>query len=148
MARFDDRVDCRRNLKSNRIDPYSDNGVRIPYRGTKTVSGNVTLTADDSGKTIIVTAADAVVTLPTAVAGLNYTFILDAAGLSTGTGLSISPASADAIGGNGLTSVDNKDLILAGSGDREGDMVSIFATAVDGLEWVITGVIGTWSKEA
>lgn len=104
------------------------------------------LAAADSGKTYLVTGADQTFTLPATVEGLEYTFILAAAGLSAGTGLSISPNAADAIHGAGLTSVDDKDLILAGGGDAEGDTVTIRADGVDG--WYITSVFGTWSKQA
>lgn len=110
------------------------------------VTVNTTLDASESGLIVLAGAADLVITLPSTAAGLSFTFILENAALSTGTGLSISPAAADAINGNGLTSVDNKDLILAGSGDREGDMVTLVADGVDG--WYITSAIGTWSKEA
>lgn len=67
-------------------------------------------------------------------------------GCPRGAGLSISPAAADAIHGNGLTSVDNKDLINTGATDREGDMVELVADGVDG--WFIVSVNGTWAKEA
>lgn len=118
-------------------------GVTRPVSVTATGSA---LTAAQSGTVIIVTAADQTFTLPSTSAGIEYTFILAAGGLSTGTGLSISPAAADAIHGGGLTSVDNKDLILAGSGDAEGDTVTLVGDGVDG--WYITSVVGTWSKEA
>lgn len=108
-------------------------------------SADYTLVAADSGKTIFVTGVDKVLTLPATVAGLKYTIVLKNAGLSAGTGLSISPAAADFITGNGLSAVDDKDLILAGSGDRAGDCVTIEADGVDG--WFITSIIGTWSKE-
>lgn len=104
-----------------------------------------TLTAGQSG-TKFVGAADAVFTLPAASAstvGVWYEF--ECGALSTGTGLSISPAAADHIRGNGLTSTDNKDLINSGASDRLGDSVSIYCDGVDG--WVIEKVVGTWAKE-
>jgi len=110
-----------------------------------TKSANYTLTAADSGKVIVVTGADKVMTLLATVAGLRFRFVLAATALSTGTGLSISPQSTDKIMGNGFTSEDDKDAILAGSGDREGDMIEVVG---DGdLGWYITGVTGTWTRE-
>ena len=110
-----------------------------------TKSADYTVTAEDSNSIIIVTGVDKVMTLPATAEGLKYTFVLAAAGLSVGTGLQISPAAADKIMGNGFTSADDKDAILAGSGDREGDSITIIG---DGsLGWYIVGVVGTWTRQ-
>lgn len=104
------------------------------------------LTAAQSGEKFV-GAVDAVFTLPAAAAatkGVWYEF--ETGALSGGTGLSISPAAADHIRGNGLTSVDDKDLINSGATDRLGDSVRIYCDGVDG--WVIEAIIGTWAKEA
>jgi len=104
------------------------------------------LTADQTGQKFV-GAVDAVFTLPAADAttkGVWYDF--ETGALSSGTGLSISPAAADHIRGNGLTSVDNKDLINTGATDRLGDYARIYCDGVDG--WVIESVLGTWAKEA
>ena len=107
---------------------------------------NFSVLEGDSGKTFLITAADLVVSLPATKKGLTYTFVLAAAGLSAGTGLGVSPVAADKIMGNGFTSADNKDALLAGAGDREGDTITIEGDGVDG--WYITSVIGTWTREA
>jgi len=104
------------------------------------------LTAAQSGEKFV-GAVDAVFTLPASAAGTKgvwYEF--ETGALSTGTGLSISPAAADHIRGNGFTSVDNKDLINTGATDRLGDFVRIYCDGVDG--WVVESIIGTWAKEA
>jgi hypothetical protein len=104
------------------------------------------LTAAQSGEKFV-GAVDAVFTLPAAAAatkGVWYEF--EAGELSGGVGLSISPAAADHIRGNGLTSVDNKDLINTGASDRLGDSARLYCDGVDG--WVIEAVVGTWAKEA
>lgn len=104
------------------------------------------LTAAMSGQKFV-GAVDAVFTLPAAAAatkGIWYEF--ECGALSAGTGLSISPDANDHIRGNGLTSVDNKDLINTGATDRLGDSVRIYCDGVDG--WVIEAVVGTWAKEA
>jgi hypothetical protein len=107
------------------------------------------LTAAQSGQKFV-GAVDAVFTLPAAAAataGVWYEF--ETGALSAGTGLSISPAAADAIAGNGLTAVVNKDLINSGATDRLGDSVRIYCTGVTGTNaWVIESIIGTWAKEA
>ena len=104
------------------------------------------LTAAQSGEKFV-GAVDAVFTLPAAAAGTKgvwYDF--ETGALSGGTGLSISPAAADHIRGNGLTSVDDKDLINSGATDRLGDSVRLYCDGADG--WVIERIIGTWAKEA
>ena len=117
--------------------------------GIKTVNlaaATQALTKAQSGQRFV-GAVDAVFSLPAASAdtkGVRYEF--ETGALSGGTGLSVSPAAADHIRGNGLTSVDNKDLINTGATDRIGDSVSIYCDGVDG--WVIEWVVGTWAKEA
>lgn len=102
--------------------------------------------AADSDKIIIVTAADKIMTLPSTVLGLRFTFVLAATGLSAGTGLQIAPAALDQIIGDGFTPADNKAAILAGASDRAGDMIEVIG---DGnLGWYITRVIGTWARAA
>lgn len=104
------------------------------------------LTAAQSGQKFV-GAVDAVFTLPAAAAGTKgvwYEF--ETGAVSAGVGLAISPAAADHIRGNGLTAVDNKDLINTAATDRLGDSARIYCDGVDG--WVIEHVIGTWAKEA
>lgn len=118
-------------------------GVR---RKVNLAAATATLTAAQSGEKFV-GAVDAVFTLPAAAAGTKgvwYEF--ETGALSGGTGLSISPAAADHIRGNGLTAVDDKDLINSGASDRLGDSVRLYCDGVDG--WVIESIIGTWAKEA
>lgn len=115
-------------------------------RAVTLAAATQTLTAAQSGEKFV-GAVDAVFTLPAAAAatkGVWYEF--ECGALSVGTGLSISPAAADHIRGNGLTSTDDKDLINTGATDRLGDMVQLYCDGVDG--WVIERIIGTWAKEA
>lgn len=110
---------------------------------------SASLTSADMLGFILVTAADKVITLPAAsssTAGMMVTVALSSAGLSASTGLQVSPAAADKIMGNGITSADNKDLILSGATDREGDSVTLICDGVDG--WYIAAIVGTWAREA
>ena len=122
------------------------NGALARKMPVLTKSADYTLTAADSGALIIVTGVDKVLTLPATVAGLVYTIVLAAAGISADTGLSISPNASDKITGNGFTPADDKDAILAGSGDRAGDAITLVGDGVDG--WYITGLTGTWTRQA
>jgi hypothetical protein len=114
----------------------------------QTKAANYTVTAADSGSTFVATAADVVFTLPSTAAGLTYTFINGS--LSTGTGMSASPAAADKIMGStdgyGFTSADNKDAINTGATDVLGDSITLIGDGVDG--WYITHATGVWAREA
>jgi len=134
------------------LDPSGNVVLEIATTGIghrKTVNlaaASQTLTPEQSGQRFV-GVVDAVFSLPAADAttkGVWYEF--EAGALSAGVGLSISPAAADHIRGNGLTSVDNKDLINSGASDRLGDSARIYCDGVDG--WVIEAVVGTWAKEA
>jgi hypothetical protein len=118
----------------------------VAFKDVNLAATSQTLTIAQSGQKFV-GAVDAVFTLPAASAetkGVFYEF--ECGALSGGTGLSISPAAADHIRGNGLTSVDNKDLINSGASDRLGDYARVYCDGVDG--WVIEAIIGTWAKEA
>lgn len=101
-------------------------------------SGTLTLTAADHGNIYIATAAAGVVfTLPPTVAGLSFTFITGA--LSSGTGLSLSPDSADSMNGGS----DNVDLINTEATDVLGDCVTIVGDGTAG--WWISSARGIWA---
>lgn len=126
--------------------PGSNGEISGLRRKVNLAAATQALTAAQSGEKFV-GAVDAVFTLPAAAAGTKgvwYEF--ECGALSSGTGLSVSPAAADHVRGNGLTAVDNKDLINTGATDRLGDMVRLYCDGVDG--WVIEAVVGTWSKEA
>lgn len=106
----------------------------------KSVTSNQTLTANDSGTTYIAQTADLVFTLPSTAADLRYTFVC--AAVSAGTGLSVSPAAADAIN----EGTDNKDLINSGATDALGDAVTLVGDGSTG--WYTVSKIGTWAAEA
>lgn len=107
---------------------------------------NRTMTADESGSVVVVTAADKVITLPATQAGLVYTVMLGAGGLSASTGLSVSPAAADQIIGNGFTVADDKDAINTGATDAVGDSITLIGDGSAG--WYVANVVGTWAREA
>lgn len=124
---------------------YTGGGARYDYVAAISTTAELTTAAYPSGGWYRVTAADVQVTLPTSAEGIVYTFMLTNDALSTGTGFRVAPQAADAIHGNGLTSVDGAYLVCAGSGDREGDCVSLVGDGLDG--WYITNAVGTWTKE-
>lgn len=116
----------------------------------RTITTSTTLTAKDGGKIILANATDLTITLPAAstVEGVCFTIAATATAVAGGSvGTAISPASADAIAGNGLTSVDNKDLINTAGTDAEYDSATICSDGGD-QGWLIKSITGTWAKEA
>lgn len=108
------------------------------------VSASMTVSPSLFGRLIKSSAADVVVTLPLAATHKGAVVTVVNGVLSTGTGLSLSPNAADNIYGNGLTAVDDKDLINTGATDVVGDSATVVS---DGTNWLITNVTGTWAKE-
>lgn len=119
------------------------------YEPVVSVAVNTSPAVTLSGTTYLCTAADLVMTLPATAAGVKFRFVLTAAGLSVGTGLSISPDIADKIMGAVLgvqfTSLDNKDAICTGATDTEGAFIEVLGDGVDG--WYIVDGAGIWARE-
>ena len=105
-----------------------------------TVTGNKTLAVADNGVAQVVTAT-ATLTLPATAVGFEFTVVN---GGSRTVTVSLSPAAADLIAGNGAAGVDNKDVISTLG--NYGDTVSVRGDGANG--WVITEVRGTWTREA
>jgi len=124
-------------------------GVEQYKSGFLSLTAAYTIKDSDNGMTFVIGAGDVVVTLPALTStkpGLTYTFILAAAALAGSTGFKITPAAADSINGNGLTSVASESLLCAVAGDREGDMVTLASDST--TNWYITSINGTWTKVA
>ena len=103
----------------------------------KTVTGVTTLTAADSGKTIILNAAaGVVVTLPAKAAGLKFKFILGAAFATSNW--EITSAEGDnlegsLIGAGAVVDVDAADMFnFVSTAENIGDFVEVFC---DGTYW-------------
>lgn len=105
---------------------------------------NLTLTQDDSGKIIVITGADKVVTLPATQEGLVYTIVTGATSVTTG--LSVSPVAADRIIGLGFTAADDKDAINTQATERVGDSITLVGNGSTG--WLAIRASGTWAREA
>lgn len=103
-----------------------------------------TLTADESGSVVVCTGDDKTITLPATEAGLVYVIVVGAT--STSTGLSVSPAAADQIIGNGFTPADDKDAINTQATEVIGDSVTLVGDGASG--WYVVNVGGTWAREA
>jgi len=136
--------------------PYwgvDSNGTLIPstlasYKTIyETATTSDTLTATESGKTIFVniSSGDAVFTLPTAAAGLTYTFTAINGNGTDGQGeFILNPQSTDTF--YGCVSSSAASTFSAGddldSPHQTGDSVTITSPAA--LKWVCTNRVGTF----
>ncbi len=119
------------------------------------IAANKTLTTEDSGKTFMVATDALVITLPSTIDGLEYTFINS--GADGNNIITISPAAADGISGTvtlaatvvELSGVIDKDLINTKASSISGDTGTIVGTGTAGTEaWLLKGSTGIWASEA
>jgi hypothetical protein len=116
------------------------------------VTATNVITADESGKTFFLSAAAGFVsTLPTAAAGLRFTFIVKTAPTSNGYTITGSPAdvifgtiacsgAADTV--NGVTADANDNVILVHNQAKIGDIVEFIS---DGTNWYVSGNVNTFA---
>lgn len=109
-----------------------------------TKSDDYTVLREESGTRFMIATTSKTFTLPATVKGLIFKFINS--GGATNNNITLSPNSADAIHGGGMTSVDNKDLINTKGTSAEGDFVTLIGDGDAG--WWIIDIQGTWAKQA
>lgn len=127
-------------------DYYGAQGVNV--------TGNKTLALADCGVIQNVTADAITLTLPASAAGLTYTVrnggALGNASAAAGSAgdnsvlVSIAPNGTDTVGGNGFTPAAGKGAQNVKLTSRVGDLITLTAGAAG--TWVITSVIGTWTR--
>jgi len=112
------------------------------------VTGNVTLTAADSGKVFIVKADGVVITLPSTALGLTYT-IKNGSRYDGEYAYTVAPAAADGVTGNGFTAAVNKAITVSKATSRAKDEFTILGTGTTGVTgWVFQSVMGTVTRAA
>jgi hypothetical protein len=111
------------------------------------VTANTTLTAEDSGKVVVINAAATrTITLPAAsTTGLRFTITHQVASTS-GNGHLIDPAGTDLVRGNGFTPAAGKGAVCTQTTSRIGDSITLVSDGVSA--WYIESVTGTWAREA
>lgn len=112
----------------------------------QTITASTALTARDSGKTIIVNGADLVVTLPAAVAGMEFTVVGAPAATGGATGTTVAVQAADKTHGNGFTAAVGKGAVNTQASAADGDWIRFVANGIDG--WNVVGIKGTWARVA
>ncbi len=109
------------------------------YAQSVNVTGDKTLAEADNGIVQNVTATGKVITLPSTADNFAFIVRVGAPDLT----VSVSPAAADKIMGNGFTSADNKDLIF--TNQEVGSYVKLVYGGTDG--WVVSEISGTATRE-
>ena len=123
-------------------------GGALNYRApVAIVTANTTLTADDSGKVVVVNAAATrTITLPAATtAGQRYIVTHQVASTS-GVGHTVHPVGTDVMRGNGFTPAAAKGAVCTQVTARIGDSITVVSDGVGA--WYIESVTGVWAREA
>ena len=121
----------------------------------ETLTASKSLDAGDSNKTFLIGTDALVLTLPSTVAGLRYTFMNS--GADGNNIITVSPAAADGIAGTvtlagtvvQLDGTVNKDAILTKATGLLGNSITIVGTGNAGIgAWLIESVSGIWARQA
>ncbi len=134
------------------------NGNRVPFaeggfgKVVETITANRTLRIEDSGKIFLVATDALVITLPSTIKGLDYTFINT--GANGNNIITISPQAADGIAGT-ITLAStvvvrpgtvNTDLVNTKATTKVGDSVRIIGTGTAGVTaYAIVSSTGIWA---
>lgn len=122
------------------------------------VTTNKTLTAADQGIIQNVVVDGLTITLPSTAAGLGFTIRnggakISANGPAGATAnksvlVTVAPAAADAIAGNGFTAVVNKAALNTKATSQVGDQITLEASGAAGVSaWNLSRVVGTWVRQ-
>lgn len=127
-------------------------------RQSVNVTTNKTLASTDMGIVQNVQADAITVTLPSTAAGLTFTIRNGGVPVTngpTGTGsnksllVTVAPAAADAIAGNGFTATVNKAALNTKATALVGDEITLVASGVAGVTaWSIQDpLVGIWARQ-
>ena len=128
------------------IVQYDVDNFVDPYAGkvAGTISVDTTLAATYSGKVLFVDTDAKVITLP-AVEGIGGIKIVNIGAFGT-VAVKVTPNAVDMIEGPGITAADAKYLINTKATACRGDFIELEYGDANG--WTITGMTGTWAREA
>lgn len=126
-------------------------------RQSVNVTTNKTLTLADQGIVQNVQADGITITLPSTSAAATFTVRNGGVPITngpTGTGsnksvlVTVAPAAADAIAGNGFTAAINKAALNTKATAQVGDEITIIGSGTAGVTaWSLREVIGTWARQ-
>lgn len=112
-----------------------------------TLGVNTTLTAAQSGSTIVPTTFDLTFTTPAGVAGMRYRVVVVTASAANGgsVGTTLHVPTGDTLAGNGFTAASGKGAVNTDGTAVAGNWIEILCTSAN--TWVIVGIGGTWARE-
>jgi|GEM_PF-4262464 len=111
-----------------------DTGIKLPYT---TATTNTTMTAAQTGTTVVVTpsANNTRMTLPTAVVGMQYSFVSDGTNY-----MCVKPQSTDTISFASLAAGQN---LCNSSTPAKGDSITVFCATAG--TWSVKSMRNTWA---
>jgi hypothetical protein len=120
--------------------------LKDPNEGflAETVSDNLTLDAQDSGKLLWIDTDAKTITLP-AVEGMSNIRIMNG-GAFGAVAVTVSPNANDMVESVNVAGVDNKDIVNTKATACRGDYIDLDYSDANG--WVVTRMVGTWVKES
>ncbi len=118
----------------------------------ETITDDITLSREDSGKTFLIATDAKTITLPPTISGMKVTVINT--GADGNNIVTIAPNASDAIHGVitlassvvELSGVDGKALINTKATATTGNSVTLLGDGVAG--WYVLGATGIWASEA
>lgn len=139
----------------NFVTQSNGEAAQLSKEVTQVISNDINLTANDSGKILLVGTDAKTIALPSTQAGLIYTFVnIGAAGNNI---IKVSPAATDGISGTVtlastvvvLDGVVNKAAQNTKATTQTGDSLTIVGTGLPGTKaWVVTSATGIWARQA
>ncbi len=127
-----------------RLNEYAPDRPSWPNRVHETVSDDLTLDAEDSGKVLHVDTDAKTITLPATATAVDVIIVND--GADAGVAVNIDPDANDRIFGQNIAGDENKDLINTKTTAIRGDFVHIVGG--DAVGYRILEKRGIWATES
>ncbi|AZA73570.1 hypothetical protein [Chryseobacterium indoltheticum] len=135
-------------------DKYGNVG-EMDQKPVQVLADNITLTANDSGKVILIGTDAKTIVLPPTKQGLIFTVVNSGA---TGNNIvKVSPIATDGIFGSVtlassvvvLDGTVNKAVQNTKATAQTGDTITLVGTGITGTKaWIVTSSTGIWAREA
>jgi hypothetical protein len=122
------------------------NGL-LPHAPLRTVTGAVTLTINDDGKTVLIDSTTSrIITLPAASLKPGFAVrVVVKTAATGGAGHSVAPIATNQIRESSITPADNKSLINTLATGKSGDSLYLIS---DGSVWIVVTKTGVWARQA
>lgn len=138
-----------------KITDKNGNVGEMHQKAVQVLTDNVTLTANDSGKVILIGTDAKSIILPPTKQGLTFTVVNS--GAAGNNIVKVSPVATDGIAGTVtlassvvvLDGTVNKAVQNTKATSQTGDTITIVGTGLTGTKaWIVTSATGIWAREA